>query len=704
MNTKYTIKNFRVFDSEGAEIKLNPLTLLTGCNSSGKSSIVKSLLLLCDYLSQLKEDKENGKEVKLTAHKLDFTKKPHNLLGKFSKVVNEKSTDNVISMSIQVHSYMLMQDVVLELSFGIDENDNMSNGYIKSVVIRTMDGTVVYSSNEEKGCCGDFYSIMPQFFNFIRVQHVISSYQSNGIDREFTGDITEEEYKDFVNSMKSFLTEYKKDNSRESLLEINAWNNAHRNYGSLLAKYSANKQEMIEKPFQLGMIYYLPILNEKLSGDKEDCANFLSASIADNQNDKALVSVLSRVLSDYKESDLTSFVDYYKSKEKAYLSAMNKSVFPMNSGIAPRLFHANDATIKASEIMMSPYNVDYENGWEIWGEKETKAVEKQEPKKSQEEQIVEWDSMPITFDLLFEAMAILSHKLLPEDNIHYQSPNGIPFMQYSSRIEYLFFKYLEEAIEEIVVDATPDALSYVSSSIINVKRLYPLESNDEFTELLKKYVEAKRCLNKKSDYVPNTFMDKWIKAFGIGDRISINIDDEGLGITLRLHKNEADVKGMLLADNGYGITQIFAILLNVEVAIMNRRSLNYYDDKNIEWNAKILKKYSEPTIAIEEPEIHLHPRFQSLLAEMFYDAYRTYGIHFIIETHSEYLIRKSQVIIAGLQYESNKDAEEKCPFRTYYMPKDGKPYSLGYRKDGKFVEEFGSGFYDEATNLAFDIL
>ena len=185
MNTKYTVKNFRVFDSEGAEIKLDPLTLLTGCNSSGKSSIVKSLLLLCDYLSQFKEDKENGKEVKLTAHKLDFSKKPHNLLGKFSKVVNEKSTDNVISMTLQVHSLMLMQDVELELGFGIDENDNMSNGYIKSIAVRTMDGTVVYSSNEEKGCCGDFYSVMPQFYNFIRAQHKISSYQSKGIDREF---------------------------------------------------------------------------------------------------------------------------------------------------------------------------------------------------------------------------------------------------------------------------------------------------------------------------------------------------------------------------------------------------------------------------------------------------------------------------------------------------------------------------------------
>ena len=702
MNTKYTIKNFRVFDSEGAEIKLNPLTFITGCNSSGKSSIVKSLLLLCDYLSQLKEDKENGKQVKLTAHKLDFAKKPHNLLGKFSKVVNEKSTDNVVTMAIQVHSLMLMQDVELELVFGIDENDNMSNGYIKSIVIRTMDGTIVYSSNEKEGCCGDFYSMIPQFFNFIRVQHVISTYQSLGIDRELTEDVTEEEYEKYVNSMKSFITDYKKENTRESLLEINAWNNAHRRYGSFLLKNTANKPEMIEKAFEKGMIYYLPILDAKLSGEKEESLNFLSSVIADSQNDKALVSVLSRVINDFKESDFASFVEYYKSVEKAYLSDMNRYVFQLTGGVSPRLFRANDATIKATEIMMSPYNVDPNNTWSIWGDDKAEVVE--EPQMSKEEKIAEWDAMPITLDLLFEAMAMLSHKLIPEDELHYQSPNGIPFVQYSSRVEYLFFKYLEEAIEEIVVEATPDALSYVSSSIINVKRLYPLESNDEFTELLKKYVEAKRCLDKMADYVPNTFMDKWTKAFGIGERISINIDDEGLGITLRLHKSEADEKGMLLADNGYGITQIFVILLNIEVAIMSRKSLKYYEDKNIEWNAKILKKYSEPTIAIEEPEIHLHPRYQSLLAELFYDAYKTYGIHFIIETHSEYLIRKSQVIVAGLKYSSNQEAEDTCPFRTYYMPNNSKPYSLGYRKDGKFAEEFGSGFYDEATNLAFDIL
>ena len=40
----------------------------------------------------------------------------------------------------------------------------------------------------------------------------------------------------------------------------------------------------------------------------------------------------------------------------------------------------------------------------------------------------------------------------------------------------------------------------------------------------------------------------------------------------------------------------------------------------------------------------------------------------------------------------------------YYIPENSKPYSLGYRKDGKFMESFGTGFYDEASNLAFELL
>ena len=35
-------------------------------------------------------------------------------------------------------------------------------------------------------------------------------------------------------------------------------------------------------------------------------------------------------------------------------------------------------------------------------------------------------------------------------------------------------------------------------------------------------------------------------------------------------------------------------------------------------------------IAIEEPENHLHPAFQSLLADMFYEAHKEFNLSFII--------------------------------------------------------------------------
>ena len=49
---KYTVKNFKIFDEKGVTFDIAPITMLTGCNSSGKSSLVKSMTVL--YLPWLK--------------------------------------------------------------------------------------------------------------------------------------------------------------------------------------------------------------------------------------------------------------------------------------------------------------------------------------------------------------------------------------------------------------------------------------------------------------------------------------------------------------------------------------------------------------------------------------------------------------------------------------------------------------------------
>ena len=65
MKTRYTIKNFRVFDEKGATIDVNPITILTGCNSSGKSSIVKSMVLLNTYIDSIQKDYNVFKEISI---------------------------------------------------------------------------------------------------------------------------------------------------------------------------------------------------------------------------------------------------------------------------------------------------------------------------------------------------------------------------------------------------------------------------------------------------------------------------------------------------------------------------------------------------------------------------------------------------------------------------------------------------------------
>lgn len=709
MNTRFTIKNFRVFDENGATIDLKPLTILTGCNSSGKSSIVKALLLLCDFFSSLKTEKEKGKDIGLSSHGLDFTKKPHNLLGKSSKVVNNKSEKKDISFEIQVHSLMLTQDVNLELVFSCDD---FFNGYISSISVKKLDGTVIYSSKVNSAPIGNLYCIFPEFERFIKTQLVISSYQFVCNDRNIgfsDNPMSDEDFAVFQEEVNTYIESFKQENGTEALKDINKWNNGFRfssegiRNKSYLDECKLGKPELIQGFQDTGILYYLPILDEKLRGNKNNCIEFLSHCLSMENLDRATLCVLEKILVDFKHSSCQDFLTYYKSWEKNRLSkfVMNPSFVIEQS---PRLFLANHIGLKANEILMSPHNTNWSDSINLF----TGEVTPQKPKKEQE---AEWEDKPLNFERLYEALARLSQLFVPEkEPLYYNKPNGKEYMEYSSRTEYLFFRFVEDAIEEIVVDATPEALAYVSSSIINVKRLYPMESEDEFTGLLKRYMKAKHNIAKDTNYTPDSFLNDWIRRYGIGDHISIDdFHNEGLGITLKLYKDENDQEGSLLADSGYGITQLFAILLNIEVAIMERKVIKVLPDNylgSLPSDKDVVRSYSSPTIAIEEPEIHLHPNYQSMLADMLVEAYQKYTIHFVVETHSEYLIRKLQLLVSGHVKGINAD---RSMVSIYYINSEEdrskqKVKRIGICRDGYLDDTFGEGFYDEATSLSRQLL
>ena len=58
------------------------------------------------------------------------------------------------------------------------------------------------------------------------------------------------------------------------------------------------------------------------------------------------------------------------------------------------------------------------------------------------------------------------------------------------------------------------------------------------------------------------------------------------------------------------------------------------------------------TIVLDEPEIHLHPEWQLLLAEIIVLLNKEFGIHILLNTHSPYFLRAIQVYAAKHQLSS----------------------------------------------------
>lgn len=242
-------------------------------------------------------------------------------------------------------------------------------------------------------------------------------------------------------------------------------------------------------------------------------------------------------------------------------------------------------------------------------------------------------------------------------------------------------------INEIIAPWFLKSMVSIDSATNEIQRAYNVESHDKFSKLLNAFIQSQSSPTFKS----GPFTNKWLQRFRIGDSIEIVGTDEGLGVKAFLEKNG---KKMLLADEGYGITQLISILLQIELVIKMHR---HYDEMND-------KFYNLPhVICIEEPEVHLHPQYQSWLAEMFVEAYQNHDTHFIIETHSEYLIRKLQVLVAD-----KKNSLTANDVSLNYVEKDESGVStnrkIGITEDGRLMDSFGEGFFDEAGGLSRQLL
>lgn len=135
-----------------------------------------------------------------------------------------------------------------------------------------------------------------------------------------------------------------------------------------------------------------------------------------------------------------------------------------------------------------------------------------------------------------------------------------------------------------------------------------------------------------------------------------------------------------IQDVGFGFSQVLPIIVQ----------------------AAALKK--DQYMIIEQPELHLHPRAQVAFAQFLVEACRE-GKRFIIETHSEHVLRGLQLAISDNSMNDTLGIKKE-DLKVYYFPSEqgANAFEIKINSDGELIDGWPAGFFDESYNLTKRII
>lgn len=202
------------------------------------------------------------------------------------------------------------------------------------------------------------------------------------------------------------------------------------------------------------------------------------------------------------------------------------------------------------------------------------------------------------------------------------------------------------------------------------------------------FIKNWKITDEKNRVQRISFLKRYLVEFEIADDIQIIMQDN-IGF-IHLLKNK---QTFAIIDEGSGISNMLSVALCLSEAIKLNTKKNAIEGYN----------ENEKFIILEEPESNLHPSLQSKLANLIAEIYSLTNVNLIIETHSEYLIRKLQYLVA-----TKKVDQSKISINYFSMEQKKKQQFIQTKlisidSNGTLTDEFGPGFYDEANNLSIDL-
>jgi len=588
-NKKIGVENFRVF-KDYTEFELRPITLLTGPNNSGKSSLTKLLLLLQAGL-----------------YDLNFEEGQHNL-ATFENSLNWKTDHDILSISFANTLPFLGDEYKTTLQYKKAE--------LKSIIISSKEDSLfelIYSkdvySDEVTESIGNIQKVS------LNIEHLIEMIYSKDIKvhsivEKPEGENVFRQYEIFHSLANSKFSKVKKSN--DAIMFSNLKSNIQKNI-----KHPYDNQAIIEY------------------------RNF------------TLFKEIDTLEKDYLLYEIEFLKDYPIPINKFDLRRNQKEVFDK------MLFSFNLGSLFEFDNPKAILN-------SILGDMKTRA--KQLIFKRVKE-FYNTDQFIIKEKPL--AKLIFDEKIFGptlDDFRHSISKN--PFedgINFSKSVFDLFTN-----ISLNIQDYSP-SVHYISPQRGNQKRILMNNSENDIDKII---VEYSKLRDQKLE-----FLEKVFHALGIEGKLNIDRHENYISVVSLIKED----KKVTLADLGYGYSQIIPIILKIIIVM----------DSN----------YGEQTLIIEEPEANLHPNLQSKLANIFTLSQKYFPkLNFIIETHSEYLIRKLQYLTAKTELKTDQSVIYYFNADKYVSREEPKVKMIEITSTGNLTDTFGPGFYDEATRLKFDLM
>ena len=252
--------------------------------------------------------------------------------------------------------------------------------------------------------------------------------------------------------------------------------------------------------------------------------------------------------------------------------------------------------------------------------------------------------------------------------------------------------------KKIVVNNIQNTLDKLKYSMKNIDFLSAQRGNSdgEIKSIAKLFYSLQSDIN-------NRFLIESLELLKIkGELIVERVLGRFTTVSLLQNDKKTDI-----ADLGYGYSQVIPILLKIVVSahLHETNKASIVDDAINESPSFTDHNDSlRPILNIEEPEANLHPNLQSKLADVFVLAYKTFGTHFILETHSEYFIRKLQYLTAKKEITQDDAVIYYFNADECVSEEEPKVKKIKVGQFGGLTDNFGPGFVDEATSLKFDLM